>query len=524
MVNHEIIDYLNNQKKHGYKEEELRNMAIRHGYDSGEVDEAFDHMSSPEPVQQPAPEPVQPTQEPAQQPPIVEYHDEAEPQKADPEPVQEKEPEPGPIEEKQPEPEKEQSPHPEPEPAQDTPKEEPIPGLKSSPLLKFHIPYKAIITTIVLLVIAGAGYAFFIMPECGNGAIELGESSETCCLDIGCPGDQNCWGNKCVEPDCGECQYLEDHICVDYECCDNSACQDSMKCENNICTQITCGECEYAANYTCVSYECCTDEDCGGNGSCINKECTMPKECDACQYLENNTCKSYVCCENEYCEDSNPATIDICLSPGTVNASCTNIEKPSCQRDEDCDDNNGSTMDICMGGGYCSSIFITECDDNDGFCPTSCDYSDDDDCERAVVECSGINCFIDEVEDDCNPANLTYEFSTEEDGIIYDTEAYYELRGMEGDYCLFYTLYLDVDLDYTDDMIQTKLAQNMTQQEIDNEIDDLEDDYEDDYKDLDKLCEYPIDDLEDVLRDMKDDDYMVPDDEDDDYDCTGSFY
>ncbi|MBW2984508.1 hypothetical protein KY361_05305 [Candidatus Woesearchaeota archaeon] len=483
MVNQEIIDYLKKQKKRGYDDEEIRNMSIRRGYDPGEIDEALDHMNAPEPVKQPE---------------KVEY----------PEPVPE--PKPEPVEE--------------PEPVKENPQEELSPYLEPDPLPKFPIHYTAITSFIVLLVLGGAGFFFFTMPVCGNGAIERGETIETCCLDAGCLGDQICEESGCVDPICGECQYLEAHSCVNYECCDDSACADSMKCENNVCIDITCGECEYAANYTCMKYECCTDEDCNGTEDCVNNKCIIPPECGACQYLENYTCKSYVCCENEYCEDSNPATIDICVNPGTVNASCTNTERPSCQRDEDCDDNNASTMDICMGGTYCSSIPITYCKDNDGYCPESCDYSDDNDCEKERVECSGINCFIEEAEDDCNPANLTYAFTTERDGIIYDTEAYYELRGLEGDDCLFYTFYLDVDLTYSDDLIQTKLAQNMTQQEIDNEIDDLEDDYEDDYEDKDKLCEYPIDDLVDVLRDMRDDDYMVPDDEEDDYDCTGSIY
>lgn len=489
MVNQEIIDYLNKQKKHGYNDEELRNMSIRRGYDSGEIDEALNHMNSPQPVKQPE---------------KVEY--------PTPEPVQEQspDPEPEPVEE--------------PEPVQETHKEEPIHGLKSKPLPRFNIPYKTIITTIVLLVLAGAGYAYFFVPLCGNGAIEMGETVETCCLDIGCPGDLICEETGCVDPVCGECQYLESYVCVDHECCNDSECQDFMECDNNVCVNITCGECEYLVNSTCMKYECCTDEDCNGTESCINNKCITLEECGECQYLENYTCKSYVCCENEYCEDSNPTTIDICVNPGTVNASCTNTERPSCQRDEDCDDNNASTMDICMGGSYCSAILITDCKDNDGHCPELCDYTDDNDCEKGKVECSGINCFIGEVEDDCNPANLTYDFTTERDGIIYDTEAYYELRGLEGDDCLFYTSYLDVDLTYSDNLTQTKLAQNMTQQEIEDEIDDLEDDFEDDYEGKDKLCEYPIDDLVDVLRDMKDDDYTVPADEEDDYDCTGSIY
>jgi hypothetical protein len=465
MVNEKIVDYLKKRKKHGYKEEEIRNMAIRRGYDPKEIDEAFDHLGSPEPVKHPKeaeyPEPEKVEEEPEFEP-LEPYH--AEPED-EPKHEQEKPAEHEQFEEHQ---------HISPEEA----------GLEPDPI-KFpkHIP---IIIFTVLIIISGVAAFIFLRPVCGNGTIEIGETAETCCVDAGCLGQQTCDGNICLDPICGSCQYMEMHSCIDYECCN--------------------------------------DTDCNGTEECIDNKCIIPQDCGECQYLENETCKSYVCCEDEYCSDSNPTTNDICLNPGTLNASCANIEKDPCQTDEDCDDGNASTIDICMGGLYCSTILVTECKDGDGACPELCDYTDDNDCEKGKVVCTGINCFIAEAEDDCNPANLTYSFSTIRSGIEYETTAYYELRGMEGNDCLFYTLYLDVDLDYTNDLIQTKLAQNMTIQEIDDEIDDLEDDFEDDYEDKDKLCEYPIDDLVDVLEDMKDDDYMVPDDEDDDYDCVGSFY
>jgi hypothetical protein len=490
MVNEKIIDYLNKKKAHGYKEEEVRNMAIRHGFDSKEIDEAFDHLSSPEPVKQPE---------------KVEYPSpELEPT---PEHVQEK-----PIEHELKHETFEEHKHISPEEA----------GLEPDPL-KFpkHIP----ITIFTILIIIGAVAAFvFLRPVCGNGAIEMGETAETCCIDAGCLGDQTCDGNICLDPICGECQYIDMHSCINYECCNKSACPDSKICENNVCIDIPCGECAYAVNYTCVNYECCNDTDCNSTQVCTDNKCIIPQECGECGYLENETCESYVCCEDEYCDDSNPTTSDICLNPGTMNASCTNIEKQSCQTDEECDDGNASTIDICMGGTYCSIILVTECKDGDGACPALCDYTDDNDCERGKVQCTGINCFINQVEDDCNPSNLTYKFSTVDSGIEYDFEAYYELRGMEGNDCLFYTLYIDVDLDYTSTLVQQKLDANMTMQQIEDEIDDLEDDLEDDYEGMDKLCEYPLDDLEDVLRDMKDDDYLVPSYEDSRYDCVGSFY
>ncbi|MDP2925807.1 MAG: hypothetical protein Q8N99_05540 [Nanoarchaeota archaeon] len=35
-------------------------------------------------------------------------------------------------------------------------------------------------------------------PVCGNGVIEKGESSNNCCVDVGCPNDYICENNKCI--------------------------------------------------------------------------------------------------------------------------------------------------------------------------------------------------------------------------------------------------------------------------------------------------------------------------------------
>jgi len=55
-------------------------------------------------------------------------------------------------------------------------------------------------------------------PICGNRIVEESETMQTCCEDTGCLGEQICTSNKCTEPKCGECQYLEAHICKDYYC------------------------------------------------------------------------------------------------------------------------------------------------------------------------------------------------------------------------------------------------------------------------------------------------------------------
>ncbi|MBD3259398.1 hypothetical protein GF371_02080 [Candidatus Woesearchaeota archaeon] len=55
----------------------------------------------------------------------------------------------------------------------------------------------------------------------------------------GCLGDQTCVAGECVDPTCSECQYIENHICVDYGCCTNLVCDDNNPKTEDVCLNPT---------------------------------------------------------------------------------------------------------------------------------------------------------------------------------------------------------------------------------------------------------------------------------------------
>ena len=196
---------------------------------------------------------------------------------------------------------------------------------------------------------------------CGNGVVEEGENRFTCCEDTGCLGEQTCQNHKCIEPICNSCQYLNNHICIDYECCKNEDCDNNQycldhkcinfecikdsQCENdeicqaNKCIKLVCYSCQYASDHKCIDYECCEDEDCVGGQLCINHDCEE-LTCGECQYLENNQCVEYTCCE-----------------------------------DGDCDKN-----EVCQNH-ECYQVTDSICKNNDYYCPWECnDWELDSDC------------------------------------------------------------------------------------------------------------------------------------------------
>lgn len=89
----------------------------------------------------------------------------------------------------------------------------------------------AILICLVILFIFGCNKKVI----CGNGIIEAGEDMVTCCEDVGCFGEQKCVSNKCVEPICGECQYLQNSMCLSYECCKSIDCQQEKVCIKHKC-------------------------------------------------------------------------------------------------------------------------------------------------------------------------------------------------------------------------------------------------------------------------------------------------
>ncbi len=265
---------------------------------------------------------------------------------------------------------------------------------------KFNINRIIIIFLSVLAVIGlvSASVIFITRPVCGDGKVEGRESTETCCQDAGCVGQQSCVENTCVGDACGECQYLSGYECMDYECCLDTDCDGDSSCQNNFCKKLTCDSCQYIADNSCVSYECCSDEQCNDFDSLTVDKC-----------MSGSTINSYCshqplgdCSTNEDCDDDDVSTQDVCTGipkqcsniqiiqcvnhddycpPGCTYALDLDCTAPQCSTVADCDDGNASTKDICGGAPRrCLYAPIKECETGDGYCPAGCFYQDDQDC------------------------------------------------------------------------------------------------------------------------------------------------
>lgn len=224
---------------------------------------------------------------------------------------------------------------------------------------------KVIAVLVIILIVGGISYgvySFINRPVCGNGEVEEGEDSQSCCADAGCIGDQVCTPEGCEDPICGECEYLENHRCIRHECCRDSDCVEGEKCELNECVAIECGECEY---------------------------------------LEGRFCKPYECCEDTDCDDGRDDTIDRCEDSGTLNSSCAYESENPCETDADCDDGDEATKDVCEGvPKSCTNTVVVDCISEDGLCPEGCSYGMDTDCEECGNEVIGPGEQCDDGDDD----------------------------------------------------------------------------------------------------------------------------
>jgi hypothetical protein len=299
---------------------------------------------------------------------------------------------------------------------------------------------------------------------CGNGILEEGETATTCCLDAGCFGEQSCENNVCIDPICGECQYLQESQCLDYECCDNNQCNPEDECNNNYCTELDCEINQYIQNHQCVDFECLNDIECSSSESCINNEC-IGIQCGSCEYADEHTCKPYACCRDVDCDDNKKITTDTCVNPETQSASCEYDQKYECLEDTDCDDNDPSTQEKCTMLRKCKYDEIKWCSDGDDYCPETCPYERDRDCDRRIVDCNDFSCMADE-SDDCWWAEYTNRVSLEFMGIQHTTSTHYEIRPSGTGLCTFSPQTESIDQQFTGEMVQTMLDDGMTMEEI----------------------------------------------------------
>jgi hypothetical protein len=176
---------------------------------------------------------------------------------------------------------------------------------------------------------------FGVCHECGDGIIDRTENQETCCADAGCPAGKSCDSSRnqpygtCVLPDCGNgrCDTPEedvDNCCID--CGGNSACAGKhgtgYYCNDDLieCVLPECGngDCEPGEDYS----NCCGD--CGG--------------CPAGEYCNVDESVIGVCmpttCGNDNCE------------PGEDYSNCC-LDCGSCPLDPSTGSQKTCSMNIC---------------------------------------------------------------------------------------------------------------------------------------------------------------------------------
>jgi len=467
MVNPKLVEYIRNEQARGHTQEQVYNYLVQYGYPSQEVVAAINYMN-------------QQGQAPARQPTGMN-------QLGTPSPtVQLTSNQPG-----------------------MNPPDQQKTQQGGSPLILIGA-----VACIAISLILGAWW-LFSGPECGDGVAEEGETSETCCLDAGCSGEQTCDNNTCVDPVCGNCQYLESHVCKDYPCCDDTDCLDTETCINHACQQITCGNCQYIEARACIDSECCQDTDCddsnpntadkclnpgtksafcsnsltdlcSSNSQCDDNETSTKDECygvpKKCHNIQITTCTGgdlycpsscnqttdsdcpKSCNEDADCNDLNSTTRDFCVGdPGR----CLNQPIVNCKEDSDCDDDDPSTKDMCGGSPLtCHFQTITTCKDDDDYCPPHCYYLNDLDCEEGEVHCLDLDCLI-ELSGLCAEANGTVSYMVETSGMLEHIT--YDVRiDSSGSRCGLRSLIKSKTVDFTDDLVQSMLDDGKTQTEIDD--------------------------------------------------------
>jgi len=158
---------------------------------------------------------------------------------------------------------------------------------------KFNItkilPFMIVILAVIGLAI-GSIIWFYSQPVCGNGQVEEGETLLTCCMDVGCPGDQICKNNNCINPACGICQYLKANKCMDYVCCKDSDCDDKVEktideCENPSQLNAKCKHTDTGTNSSLN--ECTLNIDCNDEDNSTKDTCSgTPKKCSNLRIIQ----------------------------------------------------------------------------------------------------------------------------------------------------------------------------------------------------------------------------------------------
>ncbi len=123
-------------------------------------------------------------------------------------------------------------------------------------------------------------YNFYTSAACTEAA--------ACTINDDCFEDEQCAQRRCEKLACGECQYVQDHSCVDYACCSSEECTEDEQCIEHTCTKAACAEGEFIANHACFPLECASDE-------YVSNHTCVPLQCLETEYAVHHACQELQC-------------------------------------------------------------------------------------------------------------------------------------------------------------------------------------------------------------------------------------
>lgn len=206
-------------------------------------------------------------------------------------------------------------------------------------------------------------------------------------------------------------------------CIDENECgtQEEKPSEKKDCIRPECFR-----NYECIDEDPCTIDECVLN-SCSNQKKTVCESEDGCcpegcEYAEDNDCpEPPECKENSDCTSPNPCysafcddgecdyvEINACIDDdGCCPKGCTDDtdcdeQGNECEDASDCPEGESCTEPDCLNG-YCVTVQVISCVNNDGCCPLGCEgkdndcqeteCDDDEDCEENQ-KCADSSCVL----------------------------------------------------------------------------------------------------------------------------------
>ena len=180
---------------------------------------------------------------------------------------------------------------------------------------------------------------FFIRyDECSDAKYNLYKSADCteaaiCTVNKDCFEDEYCENWTCKKMDCGKCQYIEEHICMDHECCSDGECLQEQKCKDHSCTEFECKGNERVFNHTCVELDCpedrvaanhsCQKLNCAADEKAVNHTCTK-LACRGDEIAKEHACRKLVCAGDEFAEEHYCKKLECSSFQKSWNHKCVN--------------------------------------------------------------------------------------------------------------------------------------------------------------------------------------------------------